>query len=171
MPSRPQPAPEPHERPSRVTTEPAGGFELARVERSVRIDAPAEVVWRSLTDAEGLGTWLGGEVVLDRPLGAGAAGQIVEPDGSVRRLLVTDAGPGRLAWHWWREGGDLSSVEIEARPDGDATEVRVVEVVALATATAGGSTAKAMALGDEWDALLPGVAARLGRKLGVLSVR
>jgi len=163
--------------PAHMGTEAEEAFELARVERSVRIEAPAEVVWQSLADPEELGAWLGGEVVLDRPLAPGAAGHVVEDDGSFRRLLVTEVGPGRLAWHWWREGGELSSVEIEARPAGEATEVRVVEVVALATASAGGSKGSTRAGGigerfdDEWSAVLPTVAARLGRKLGVLSAR
>jgi uncharacterized protein YndB with AHSA1/START domain len=142
--------------------------ELARVERSVRIDAPLDDVWAAIADPSALGEWLGGELHLDRPLGPGAAGELVAPDGSVRQLLVTEHRPGeRLAWHWW-DDDELSSVEITACPDGDATEVHVVEVVALArAASAPASLASGTieAIDRTWSTALPSLAARLGRKL------
>ena len=112
-------------------------FEIARVERSVHVDAPVDEVWSTIAEPDELSEWLGARVELDRPVGPGAAGEVVDADGSIRHLLVTGHSPGRrLAWHWWRDGDELSSVEITVRPDGDGTEVRVViETVALATVT------------------------------------
>ncbi len=74
-------------------------------------------------------------------------------------------------WHWWRDDGELSSVEITVAPAGDATDVHVVEVVALATVSAGGSTsfvdrADAISAIDQgWGTALPALAGRLARKL------
>ena len=63
----------------------------------------------------------------------------------LRHLLVTDVEEGRrLAWHWWRNDGELSAVEItvESIVDG-TTVVRVVETLAVASsapvARAGGA--------------------------------
>jgi uncharacterized protein YndB with AHSA1/START domain len=161
------------------------GFELARIERSVRIEAPLDEVWRSLTEPAELATWLGGEVDLDRPLAPGAAGRVLEADGSVRHLLVTGHEPGhQLRWHWWHEGasrddrdaadegldeptddGVLSSVEITVVPEGDATVVRVVEVVARAGASAAAgpcsTDAALVAIDRNWDGALSALAARL----------
>ena len=147
-------------------------FEIARVERSVHVDAPVDEVWSTLAEPDELSEWLGARVELDRPVGPGAAGEVVEADGSIRHLLVTGHEPGRrLAWHWWRDGDELSSVEITVRPDGDGTEVRVVETVALATVTAGGAPAFSVTsdllsgMDRSWAAALPALASRLSRKL------
>ena len=152
-------------------------LELARVERTVIIEASPDEVWRSLTEPEELASWLGGEVDLDRPLAPGAAGRVVEPDGSVRHLLVTGHEPGRqLRWHWWHEGahgdvhepadeGVLSSVEITVAPEGDATVVRVVEVVARARASAAAGPCRTDPVVDaidlRWAGALPALAARV----------
>jgi uncharacterized protein YndB with AHSA1/START domain len=147
-------------------------FEIARVERSIHVDAPLDEVWSTIVEPDELSEWLGARVRLDRPIGPGAAGEVVETDGSVRHLLVIGHEPGRrLAWHWWRDGDELSSVEITTRPDGDGTEVRVVEIVALAAVTAGGAPTFSTALDGlsaidrSWSAALPALAARLTRKL------
>ncbi len=43
-------------------------------------------------------------------------------------MLVTTVEPGhRLAWHWWPDGGDLSSVEITTVPLDPGTRVSVTE--------------------------------------------
>jgi uncharacterized protein YndB with AHSA1/START domain len=151
---------------------PDTGFEIARVERSVYIDARVDDVWTTMVEPDELSQWLGAQVDLDRPVGPGAAGEVLEPDGSIRHLLVTGHEAGRrLAWHWWRDDGELSSVEITARPDGDGTEVRVVEVVALATVTAGGAPAFSVdsdalsAMDRSWATAMSTLASRLSRKL------
>ena len=95
------------------------------ITRSVSVAAPAETLWEALSRPGELGAWLGGEVDLDvRPGGVGTADL---PDGE-RSILVTEAEPGaRLSWLWWRDDGDLSSVEFSLRPAGDTTVVTVVE--------------------------------------------
>jgi uncharacterized protein YndB with AHSA1/START domain len=167
---------EPHS-PRQTSPEPA--CETVQVERSVRIDAPCADVWRALCDADELSEWLGGEVVLDRPLAPGAAGALRSDDGD-RRLLVTEVEPEhRLAWLWWRESGELSTVELTTRPDGDATVVRVVEVVALdasaprtACRSAGGSRASfGVDVAGSWDLALSSLVSRLAVRLGALSAR
>ena len=64
-------------------------FEIARVERSVHVDAPVDEVWSTIAEPDELSEWLGARVELDRPVGPGAAGEVVEADGSIRHLLVT----------------------------------------------------------------------------------
>jgi len=113
------------------------------VEQSVDIDADLDEVWQLLNEEGGLSTWLGGDVELEvRP---GAAGRVIEADGARRDVLVTDvesAGDAhRIAWHWWLEGGPLSSVEILAVPTSTGTRVTVVERLETDTATVTGLTA------------------------------
>ncbi len=103
---------------------------------------------------------------------AGVAARAVDPDGSVRHLLVSELDEGvRLAWHWWRDDGELSAVEITLQPvEGDgSTVVRVVETLAVAAAGAGGRAAVELVAGmdDCWGSALPALGARLARKLGV----
>ena len=110
------------------------------VTRSVSVGAPAETLWEALSRPGELGAWLGGDVDLDvRPGGVGTAAL---PDGE-RSILVTEAEPGeRLSWLWWRDDGDLSSVEFSLRPAGETTVVTVVErscTVPKASASAAGS--------------------------------
>lgn len=112
------------------------------VERSVDIDADLDEVWQLLNDEDGLSAWLGGDVELEvRP---GAAGTVVEADGSRRDVLVTDVeqadGAHRIAWHWWLEDGPLSSVEIIAVPTRTGTRVTVVERLETPAATVRGLT-------------------------------
>src|SRR4051794_28389813 len=87
------------------------------VEQAVEIDASPDDVWHTLTDPEELARWLNAEVDLE--LEPGAVGRVVDPDGTVHQVLVTEVDrPRRLAWHWWQDGGDLSSVEIVVTPCG-----------------------------------------------------
>src|SRR3954452_23866191 len=103
----------------------------ARITRTVELPAPAEEVWRSLTEPELLGEWMGSVVELDvRP---GGSGVIVEGDGAVRRAQVDEVDPARrLALRWWPEGGDgpEATVELELEPMPDGTRLVVTETVA-----------------------------------------
>jgi uncharacterized protein YndB with AHSA1/START domain len=107
---------------------PAG---TATVEDGVDIDAPADEVWEALAAPGGLASWLGdGEL----DLVPGAVGVLVDPDdGLTREVIVTEVDEGRrIAWHWWPDGGDLSSVEIALEPVGpDTTHVHVIERCAI----------------------------------------
>ena len=98
-----------------------------RVERSVELEAGTEEVWHALTDCEQLEGWLGDEVEID--LQPGGCGHVVDDEGVHREVLVTAVEPEhRLAWHWWAEGGELSSVEITLVPLTTGTRVDVVEM-------------------------------------------
>ena len=99
------------------------------VEQSTEIDAGVDEVWEVLTDPDALGRWLGREVDLD--LQPGGVGRVVDPDGTVRQVLVTDVDEAsRVAWHWWEDGGPLTSVEITLRPTPSGTRVDVQEIYA-----------------------------------------
>jgi uncharacterized protein YndB with AHSA1/START domain len=121
-----------------------------RVEQEIELDADAETVGRALTDADELASWLGDEVDLD--LRPGGGGRVVDEDGTVRHVLVTDVEPGRVAWHWWVDGGELSTVEITAVPIEVGTRVRIVETVAAAS-TAGGWACASVAPGRAGQAI------------------
>ena len=153
-------------------------IEVVRVDRAVVVDAPASELWRCLTRLDELGSWLGLELDGDGPtLQVGSAARAVEPDGSVRHLLVSELDEGaRVAWHWWRDGGELSAVEISVEPvEGEGTTVvRVVETLARAAAGAGGRGAVHPTIGEVvagidggWASVLPALSARLASKLGV----
>lgn len=101
------------------------------VEQSTEIDADLDEVWEVLTDPDALGRWLGREVELE--LAPGAAGRVVDPDGTVRQVLVTDVeDASRIAWHWWEDDGPLTSVEITLSPTPSGTRVAVQEIYAVA---------------------------------------
>jgi len=99
------------------------------VERQVTLPAAAEEVWTLLTEPTELASWLGAEVRLE-PV-TGAAGHLVEHDGTRRSLVIDEVDPGRrLSWHWWPEDEPAASpshVEITLLPDDRGTTVRVVE--------------------------------------------
>jgi uncharacterized protein YndB with AHSA1/START domain len=98
-----------------------------RVERSVELDARPDEVWPSLIDPDQLEGWLGDQVEID--MQPGGCGHVVDDDGVRREVLVTAVEPGRrVAWHWWADGGELSSVEISLVPLPTGTRVDVVEL-------------------------------------------
>jgi uncharacterized protein YndB with AHSA1/START domain len=98
-----------------------------RVERSVELEAGPDEVWPALTEPDQLEGWLGDRVEID--MQPGGCGHVIDDDGVHREVLVTAVEPGRrLAWHWWADGGELSSVEITLVPIPGGTRVDVVEV-------------------------------------------
>ena len=116
------------------------------VTREITLPVDVEEAWALLTRPDDLAAWLGRDVRLD--LTPGAAGRVVDHDGSVRRVVVDAVDPGRrLAWHWWDEGSpaDTSRVEITVTPTQQGTAVRVVEALPTATPVA---QAKA---GEAWS--------------------
>lgn len=143
------------------------------ITRSVRIDADLDAVWASIADAEGLAGWLGAAVEVD--LVAGAAGSILDHDGTSRRLVVTEVGDGlerrQVGFVWWDEDrpDDASRVTIEVASSGDGggARVTVTETVdpravgsmggrasALAGAQVGDLLDAGAAIGHRWDARL-----------------
>jgi uncharacterized protein YndB with AHSA1/START domain len=96
-------------------------YEVDTVTEDIEIEGPPDEVWAAIER----GDWLGDDVQID--LRVGATGRVTD-DGHTRQLLITHVEPGRrVAWHWWNDEGDLSSVEIVVVPAGDTTLVRVVE--------------------------------------------
>lgn len=98
------------------------------VERHVTLPTDLLEAWELVTRPEDLAAWLGAEVALDPT--PGASGEVVDHDGTRRRLVVDEVDRGRrLSWRWWAEDDDASPsrVEITLLPGPDGTEVRVVE--------------------------------------------
>jgi uncharacterized protein YndB with AHSA1/START domain len=142
------------------------------VERSVVLDAPAEDVWEALADPHELVEWLGVDGTLD--LQPGGTGHVVDPDGTVRQVLITAVEPGhRLAWHWWPEGGDLSTVEIVTYPADHGTRVHVVETTIADPApwrAQACATARSTAIDRHWQASLEALTVAVGdRRLVTLA--
>ena len=103
----------------------------ASVTRSLTLPAPADAVWDSLRDADGLAGWLG--EVVDLEVVPGAAGTVTER-GIVRRVVVTEVDEGRsVGFVWWDEASpeEASVVTIALAPGDDgATTVTVSERLA-----------------------------------------
>ena len=86
------------------------------VTRMVDLDATVDEVWTALTDDVERSAWFGGDSRIDiRP---GGRGEVVEPDGSVRRVEVGHVDPGwRLGWRWSHgTDGAASDVEFVVEP-------------------------------------------------------
>jgi uncharacterized protein YndB with AHSA1/START domain len=107
------------------------------VSRDVVVDAPAEEVWRSLTEPERLAEWLAEEVRLE--LEPGGDLELRMPDGSERHGFVDEVEPPRRLRFFWREGdAELSEVEVTLEEAEGGTRVRVVESRPLALLDARG---------------------------------
>ena len=90
--------------------------EPTSVRRTVELDCSADELWHLVTDASGLGEWLGRDVELDpRP---GARGRLLDDDGSVRHLLVREVVDGRrFGFSWWAEDrSDATDVSFTIEP-------------------------------------------------------
>ena len=90
--------------------------------REITLSAPAEEVWRSLTEPR----WLGEDAAIE-----------LRPDGEVRAgdrtgFVEEVEEPSRLVFWWSAPGEDATRVELELEPEGDETRLRVVESSPLA---------------------------------------
>lgn len=123
------------------------------VERHVTLPTDLDEAWALLTRPEDLAAWLGVDGVLDPT--PGAVGQVVDPDGTRRRLVVDEVDEGhRLTWHWWPDDvgdgrGTASRVEITLVPTDGGTRVHVVEE--RLPQPSGGSTASPMRAAEAWS--------------------
>jgi uncharacterized protein YndB with AHSA1/START domain len=108
---------------------------MESIERNVTLPADLETAWELLTRPDDLAAWLGAEVVLDPT--PGAAGLVVDHDGTRRPLVIDEVDAGsRLSWRWWTEDDrEVSRVEIVLSPTSTGTRVTIVEQ-ALPTARA-----------------------------------
>ena|SRR5919112_513867 len=85
--------------------------------REITLPAPAEDVWRSLSEP----AWLGEDAAID-----------LRPDGEVRAGVRTGfveelEEPSRLVFWWSAPDEDATRVELQLESDGEQTHVRVVE--------------------------------------------
>src|SRR5262245_55866046 len=115
------------------------------VEHAITVDAPPDEVWSIITEEDELATWLGDEAELD-PV-PGGDGQVIDDDGVLRRIRVDEVEEGRsIRWTWWPESSedDATLVEITIVPDGDGSEVRVVETAPVASATTQWTTSQTL---------------------------
>lgn len=96
------------------------------VERHVTLPTDLDSAWALVTEPDDLAGWLGAEVQLDPT--PGAAGQVVDHDGTRRALVVDEVTAGRrLSWRWWDDDGAASHVEVTLTPGDSGTLVTVVE--------------------------------------------
>ena len=95
-----------------------------RIERSIVLPAPPDVVWEALLDEEQLASWFGDLRLEPR---FGGALTFIDDDGAERRGVVEHVDPGhRLAFRWW-DGGAGSRVELFIDEADDGTRLTVVE--------------------------------------------
>lgn len=108
-----------------------------RIERDVVIEAPVDVVWRTVTEADQIARWFADQVELDlRPGGQGSFA-FERDDGATHRaplVVETVERPTRFAFRWSHPEGELPVdgnsvlVEFTLVPEGDRrTRLRVVE--------------------------------------------
>ena len=99
-----------------------------RFEQVIELGTTIEAAWAAVSDPDELAQWLGASVELDvRP---GGRGRVVDDDGTVREVLVTDVDERRgIAWHWWSDGGELSSVELRVDEHEGRARLRIVEML------------------------------------------
>ena len=91
------------------------------VKREIELDAPADEVWRALTDEEELSQWFANDVELE--LEPGAEGVFRWDDGEERHAIVEEVDPERRFAFTW----DGSRVVIELDETATGTRVIVVE--------------------------------------------
>jgi uncharacterized protein YndB with AHSA1/START domain len=98
---------------------------MASIERSIVLDAPADDVWRAISDESMLRDWLAPEMELD-PCPGGALRCRTE-NGELRPGQVQEVSEGeRLAFVWQRDG-EPSRVELEIEVLDRGTRLTVVE--------------------------------------------
>ena len=90
--------------------------------REITLPAPADEVWRSLSEP----AWLGDDAAID-----------LRPDGDVRAgdrtgFVEEVEESSRLVFWWSAPGEDATRVELGLEEEGDVTHVRVVESRPLA---------------------------------------
>jgi len=108
-----------------------------RVEREILIDAPTDIVWSVITEAEHVGSWFSDSAAVDlRP-----GGELIltwDEHGAVYWRVERVDPPHFVSFRWLRPVQDDSGrdelreenstlVEFSLDPEGDATRLRVVE--------------------------------------------
>ena len=125
--------------------------EAPTVRCRLELDVDRDHAWSALADADGLAGWLADSVEL-ADVTLGAAGCVVDLDGTVRRLVVTEVVAGeRLAFAWWSESDPTDASSVVVTLDGDEQHHGRVTIAITETLDPGAATI-AGAFGDRADA-------------------
>jgi uncharacterized protein YndB with AHSA1/START domain len=104
-----------------------------RIEREIQIDAPLEVVWDVLTEAEHIAGWFSDSAHIDLHPGGEAIFTWEEKGGTVHGRVETVDPPRFFSFRWIRAPdtelgeGNSTLVEFNLSEDGDGTRLQVVE--------------------------------------------
>ena len=98
---------------------------VERVRRTIDLDHDVDELWRLVSDATELATWLGDAVDLD--IAPGATGTIVDDDITHRVLIEEVVEAERIAWRWWADDGSASRVELEVEATSTGSRLVVTE--------------------------------------------
>ncbi len=102
-----------------------------QIEREIVIDAPVEVVWRTITEPDRITEWFADRVELEVKPGARGFMGFGEQGGPV--IVETVEPPTRFSFRWNHPAGEEPAagnsllVEFTLAVDGDHTRLRVVE--------------------------------------------
>jgi uncharacterized protein YndB with AHSA1/START domain len=102
-----------------------------QIEREVVIDAPVEVVWRTITEPEQIRQWFAERVELE--LEAGGRGLMGFEDRAFPLVVAAVEPPTRFAFRWNHPAGEEPApgnstlVEFTLVGEGERTRLRVVE--------------------------------------------
>jgi uncharacterized protein YndB with AHSA1/START domain len=96
------------------------------VRREIVLEAPREEVWEAVTDPERLEEWFANGVEIE--LEPGGRGCFRWDDGTVRHAVVEEVeAERRLAFRWWEDEEEPSSVEVVLEDAPDGTLLTVTE--------------------------------------------
>ena len=102
-----------------------------QIEREVVIDAPVEVVWRTITEPEHIRQWFADRVELE--LEPGGRGLMAFEDRAVPLVVEAVEPPTRFSFRWNQPAGEEPAagnstlVEFTLVGEGERTRLRVVE--------------------------------------------
>jgi uncharacterized protein YndB with AHSA1/START domain len=102
-----------------------------QIEREIDIDAPVEVVWRTITEPDQISRWFADKVELE--IAPGALGYMGFGDQGGPVLVETVEPPTRFSFRWNHPSGEHPAagnsllVEFTLVSEGERTRLRVVE--------------------------------------------
>jgi uncharacterized protein YndB with AHSA1/START domain len=103
-----------------------------RIEKEVVVDAPVDVVWAIVTEAEHVGGWFSDSAQIDLRPGGRMVLTWKEHGTGLARIERVEP-PNRFSFRWGRAagvepgGGNSTLVEFSLAAEGDHTRLRVVE--------------------------------------------
>jgi uncharacterized protein YndB with AHSA1/START domain len=102
-----------------------------RIERDIMIDAPVDVVWRTITEPDQITLWFADKV--DVEIKPGARGYMGFGDQGGEVMVETVDPPSRFSFRWNHPAGEEPAagnsllVEFVLDGDGERTHLRVIE--------------------------------------------